>query len=127
MQIGKVFPPVDKGEITHTQLVRYAGASGDFNPIHTVASFAEQAGLDGVIAHGMLIKGFIGQAIESWCGPDQLLRFSTRFRAMTRPGERIVVTGKVVNETEETWLCEAEATNEHGEVKASTSFAVRKS
>ncbi|CAM5791044.1 MULTISPECIES: MaoC/PaaZ C-terminal domain-containing protein [Brevibacillus] len=126
MQIGFEFPPLEKGEITHTQLVRYAGASGDFNPIHTVVPYAEEVGLDGVIAHGMMIKGFIGHAIGKWCGVENLLRFSTRFRSMTRPGERIVVTGKVVGETADAWQCEAQAANEQGEVKASAKFEVKK-
>ncbi|MBM7667086.1 acyl dehydratase [Solibacillus kalamii] len=47
MEVGQTLEPLQKEEITHTQLVRYAGASGDFNPIHTVVPFAEAAGLGG--------------------------------------------------------------------------------
>ncbi|UIO44982.1 3-hydroxyacyl-ACP dehydratase [Brevibacillus brevis] len=126
MEVGYELPPVEKKEITHTQLVRYAGASGDFNPIHTVVPFAEKVGLGGVIAHGMMIMGFIGQAIGMWFLPDQLLRFSARFKAMTRPGEKITVRGSVVGETDGTWKCQAVAVNETGEIKVSASFEVRK-
>lgn len=126
MRVGYELPPVEKGEITHTQLVRYAGASGDFNPIHTVVPFAEKVGLGGVIAHGMMIMGFIGQAIGMWFHPDLLLRFSVRFQAMTRPGERITIRGEVVGETDDTWKCQAVAVNEAGEKKVSASFDVRK-
>ncbi|MFC4798663.1 MaoC/PaaZ C-terminal domain-containing protein [Neobacillus sp. GCM10023253] len=126
MQVGYQFEPVQKEEVTHSQLVRYAGASGDFNPIHTVVPFAEEAGLGGVIAHGMLIKGFVGQAIGSWFSVKDLLKFSSRFKAMTRPGERITVKGRVIGEQDDRWLCEAAAVNETGEVKVQSFFEIRK-
>ena len=126
MNIGYEFSPVKKEEITHTQLVRYAGASGDFNPIHTVVPFAEEAGLGGVIAHGMLIMGFAGQAVSEWFPAQKLVRFSSRFKAMTRPGENITVSGKVKDETGDRWVCEAEAKNDAGEVKVLVKFEVEK-
>lgn len=118
--------PIVKDEITHTQLVRYAGASGDFNPIHTVVPFAEEAGLGGVIAHGMMIMGFIGQAIGQWFSIDDLAKFSVRFKAMTKPGERITVRGNVVEEKDDRLICKAEAVNEKGEVKVKGYFEIKK-
>nr|WP_263326471.1 MaoC/PaaZ C-terminal domain-containing protein [Neobacillus sp. Marseille-Q6967] len=126
MKIGQELKPVRKEEITHTQLVRYAGASGDFNPIHTVVPFAEQAGLGGVIAHGMLIMGFIGQAIGTWFDVTQLLNFRVRFQAITRPGEKITILGQITGETIDRWICEAKAINEKNEVKARGSFEIKK-
>ena len=126
MEIGYQFEPLHKEEITHSQLVRYAGASGDFNPIHTVVPFAESAGLGGVIAHGMLVKGFVGQAIGQWFSTKDLVKFSTRFRAMTRPGEKITVQGSVVDETVDRWICQAEAVNDVGEVKVKAFFEIKK-
>ena len=61
VDVGDDLPPLTTAPITETQLVRYAGASGDFNPIHTVPHMAEQAGLGGVIAHGMLVMGLVGR------------------------------------------------------------------
>ena len=126
MEVGYRFEPLQKEEITHTQLVRYAGASGDFNPIHTVVPFGEAAGLGGVIAHGMLVKGIIGQAIGQWFSVNDLAKFTSRFKAMTRPGEKITVQGSVVDETEERWICEAEAINDASEVKVKAFFEIRK-
>ncbi|MFD4818042.1 MaoC/PaaZ C-terminal domain-containing protein [Peribacillus butanolivorans] len=126
MNVGYQFDPIQKEEITHTQLVRYAGASGDFNPLHTVVPFAEEAGLGGVIAHGMMIMGFIGKAIGDWVSVEDLAKFSVRFKAITRPGEKIIVNGRVVNEIEDCWVCEAEAVNEDGEVKVKGFFEVKK-
>ena len=118
--------PIVKEEITHTQLVKYAGASGDFNPIHTVVPFAEEAGLGGVIAHGMMIMGYIGQAIGEWFSVDDLAKFSVRFKAMTKPGERITVRGNIVQELADRFVCEAEAVNDAGEVKVKGNFEIKK-
>ena len=126
MEVGYRFEPLQKEEITHTQLVKYAGASGDFNPIHTVVPFGESAGLGGVIAHGMMIMGFVGQAIGNWIPVKDLAKYSVRFKAMTRPGEKITVNGSIVEETEDRWICEAKAINEGGEVKVSAQFEVKK-
>lgn len=126
MEVGQTLEPLQKEEITHTQLVRYAGASGDFNPIHTVVPFAEAAGLGGVIAHGMLVMGFVGQAIGQWFEVKNLKKFTTRFKAMTRPGERITIQGRVVGKNETCWICEAEAVNESDEVKVKAFFEIKK-
>jgi acyl dehydratase len=126
MEVGYTFEPISKEEITHTQLVRYAGASGDFNPIHTVVPYAEAAGLGGVIAHGMLIMGFVGQAIGQWFSTKDLAKFTARFKAMTRPGEKITVQGRVLDENENCWICEAEAINEDAEVKVKAFFEIKK-
>jgi acyl dehydratase len=126
LEVGQELIPLTKEEITHTQLVRYAGASGDFNPIHTVVPFAEKAGLGGVIAHGMLIMGFVGQAIGTWFDVNQLQKFTVRFNAITRPGEKITITGNIYGETNDTWLCQTKAINENGEVKITGSFEIKK-
>ena len=126
MEIGYTLELLQKEEITHTQLVRYAGASGDFNQIHTVVPYGESAGLGGVIAHGMLIMGFVGQAIGQWFQTKDLKKFTTRFKAMTRPGEKITVQGRVVDENDDCWICEAEAINEDAEVKVKAFFEIKK-
>lgn len=126
MKVDYQLEPILNEEITHTQLVKYAGASGDFNPIHTVVPFAEEAGLGGVIAHGMMIMGFIGKAIGQWFDIADLAKFSVRFKAMTKPGEIITVRGNIVEETEDRFICEAVAINEAGEVKVTSSFEIQK-
>lgn len=96
LNTGDEIPGLTKEPITEVQLVKYAGASGDFNPIHTVHHFAEKAGLGGVIAHGMLSMGFVGQHVTQWAGEAATLkRLKVRFVAMTRPGDVITVKGKV--------------------------------
>lgn len=69
-------------ELTRDTLVRYAGASGDFNPIHYNDAVATSVGLPGVIAHGMLTMGTAASVVEEWAGPGNVIDFQTRF---TRP------------------------------------------
>ena len=121
IQVGDEFEKITKEPVTEVQLVKYAGASGDFNPIHTVHHVAEQAGLGGVIAHGMLIMGFVGQAITTWIPHDGLKKFSVRFRGMTRPGDVITVSGKVTDKNADgracSFTCELTAADQKGEAK----------
>lgn len=95
---GDEMPSATKPPVTEVQLVKYAGASGDYNPIHTVHHYAEKAGLGGVIAHGMLSMGFVGEHVTKWMGESGTLkRLKVRFVAMTRPGDVITLKGKVTN------------------------------
>lgn len=76
--------------LTRDSLVRYAGASGDFNPIHYRDDVAHQVGLPGVLAHGMLTMGFAVQPVVDWIGdPGRMVDYQVRF---TRP---VVVDPKV--------------------------------
>jgi acyl dehydratase len=80
LQVGQQLPP-QTFQVTRGQLVRYAGASGDFNPIHWNERFATKVGLPGVIAHGMLTMALAGRAVAGWVGsPDAVIDFSVRFR-----------------------------------------------
>ncbi|KQL54013.1 3-hydroxyacyl-ACP dehydratase [Heyndrickxia shackletonii] len=121
---------LQKDTITHTQLVRYAGASGDFNPIHTVVPIGEEAGLGGVIAHGMLVMGMAGEALTKWFPRQNLRAFKVRFSAMTRPGEKLSIEGIIDDEKsvdgERRWIGKIFVKNENGEVKLKGGFEVKK-
>jgi acyl dehydratase len=93
--VGTALPPLTKAAITTTQLVQYAGASGDFNRIHFDDPFAREAGFPSVIAHGMLSLAFFGQLLDGWAGPGAVARLQTRFKAVTLPGDVITVVGEV--------------------------------
>jgi acyl dehydratase len=87
--------------VTRADLVRYAGASGDFNPIHWNDRVATQVGLPGVIAHGMLTMALAARAVTEWTGDAAaLLEYQVRFgRPVVVPdddeGARVTVRGKV--------------------------------
>ena len=94
--VGTSLPTLVKGPITKMDLVKYSGASGDFNPIHTIEELAEQAGLGGIIAHGMLSMAYVGQVVTDFAGLDaDLVDFGVRFRAMVRPGDKVICKGTV--------------------------------
>lgn len=93
--LDQQLPPLTKNPIDQIQLVKYAGASGDFNPLHYMDEIGQMAGTGGVIAHGMLIMGFVGQAVAQWIPSRQLKRLGVRFVDMTKPGDKITVSGKI--------------------------------
>lgn len=79
---------LEKPPVTTTQLVMYAGASGDFNRIHYDLPFAREAGLDGVIAHGMLTMGFAAQLLGRMAGGGGFVkRIEARFQSPVKPGD----------------------------------------
>lgn len=101
IEVGMKLPYHKKKAVTKEQLRAYADASGDHNPIHLDDEFAKGAGLDGVIAHGMLIMGFLGEYLMKLVGKKHRLKeFSMRFGAMTYPGDEIICLG-VVKEIKE--------------------------
>jgi acyl dehydratase len=128
IQVGDEIPSLTTAPITEVQLVRYAGASGDFNPIHTVHQIAEKAGLGGVIAHGMLVMGLVGRAITDWVGLAPLRQFGVRFVGVTKPGQVITVSGQVVDKIEvdgeHRLRCEVSAVDQDGGQKVKGSFVV---
>jgi acyl dehydratase len=72
--------PAQTFRVTRADLVRYAGASGDFNPIHWSDRIATRVGLPGVIAHGMLTMALVGRAVTTWAGrPDAVVDYGVRF------------------------------------------------
>jgi acyl dehydratase len=90
--------------------VRYAGASGDFNPIHIDEEFAKQVGLPGRILHGLWTMAQVARAhTDAAGGPDKLEQLSVQFRGMGRLGEEIIVTGTVREFDGDTAIVDSEA------------------
>ena len=97
--------PTQTFRVTRADLVRYCGASGDFNTIHWSERIATSVGLPGVIAHGMFTMALAGRAVSVWAGaPDAVVEFGVRF---TRPvpdtdeGTEVVVTGVIKEVTDD--------------------------
>ena len=93
--------------VTRANLIRYCGASGDFNVIHWSERHATQVGLPGVIAHGMFTMALVGRAVTAWAGaPDAVVDFSVRFSRPvpvpdTDEGTEVVVTATEKGTTDE--------------------------
>ena len=96
---GSLLPDLRKPPITKLQLVKYAGASGDYNMIHTDDETARSVGLEGVIAHGMLSMAFLGEYCCWLAGPESIRRLAVRFVEMVRPGDSLTCRGRVKEQT----------------------------
>ncbi|MPZ69169.1 MAG: hypothetical protein GEU71_06520 [Actinobacteria bacterium] len=85
------------GPIERVDIVRYAGASGDFHPIHIDEYYARRAGAPTVFAMGMHGAGFLVHAVSDWFGgPHRIRRLKIRFTSRVWPGDEIVCTGRIV-------------------------------
>ena len=83
--------------LTRTQIVQYAGASGDYNPLHTDEVFATQvAGYPSVFAHGMLTMGLTGKMLTDYVGDGRLTQFGGRFTSQVWPGDTLTATATVM-------------------------------
>src|SRR3989440_2444646 len=129
VQVGDAIPKLVKSPVSHLQLVRYAGASGDFNPLHTDPKIGELIGVGGIIAHGMLIMGFVGQFLSDYVGPTTLRKFNVRFKGMTRIDDVITCTGTItekheIDNQEGRITGKVRATDQNGDVKITGTFVV---
>ncbi len=106
LTIGQELPP-RQFKITRDSLVRYAGASGDFNPIHYRDDFAQAVGLPGVLAHGMLTMGLAVQTVVDFVGDsgkilDYQVRFTKPVLVDAKTGAMVEVSAKVIEIDEDT-------------------------
>ena len=92
LKVGQEYELVVAENLSRTQIVQYAGASGDFNPIHHDEVFARKAGYPSVFAHGMLTMGLSGTLLTEWLGDGVLRSFGVRFVRQVWPGDTL--TGK---------------------------------
>jgi acyl dehydratase len=93
--------PAFAHELTRTDLVAYAGASGDFNPMHHDEVQATAAGLPSVFGHGMFTMGLLGKALTDYVGVGNLERYSVRFTQQTWPGETLTTQVSVARKYDE--------------------------
>ena len=119
VKVGDELPPLVTGPIQQIQLTRYAGASGDFNPIHQDDEFAKAAGMGGVFAHGMLSMGFVAQAVTDWAGAGSVRKLGVRFVGLVRLKDHVTCKGRVLSKSSKDDVHRAElevwAENQRGE------------
>lgn len=124
--VGDVFTDVVVTGLTRTQIVQYAGASGDYNPLHTDEVFArDTAGYPSVFAHGMLTMGMTGKLLVKLVGPWAIDRYSARFKAQVWPGDTLTTKATVTavrdNPERQSIDLQLSTVNQHGqEVLAGT-------
>jgi len=123
---GDPLPEVRVQALTRTDFVRYAGASGDFNPIHHDQTFAEASGNPTVFAMGMLNASILSRVVTRFAGRPGVRRYKVRFATRAWPGDDVVCTGRVTRKFEESGEKRVEgeliAMNQKGETLISGSF-----
>lgn len=96
LSVGDRYEATVVHELSRTQIVMYAGASGDYNPLHTDEVYATQvAGYPSVIAHGQLTMGLTAKVITDWIDDGELSGFGVRFRRQVWPGDTLTSTATV--------------------------------
>lgn len=96
LKVGDTHEEVVVDDLTRTQLVMYAGASGDYNPIHTDDLYTrEVAGYPGVFAHGMLSMGLTGKMLTNYVGDGRLTKYGVRFTNQVWPGDTLTAKATV--------------------------------
>jgi acyl dehydratase len=102
LKVGDTHEAVVIDGVTRSHIVKYAGAGGDFNPLHHDDVFAkERAGYPSVFAHGMFSMGLTGRMLTDWLGPTALKKFGVRFTKQVWPGDTLTARGEVTDVAEE--------------------------
>lgn len=94
-KVGENLPDLIVGPISRTNLALYAGASGDHNPLHIDTDYANRIGLSDVIAHGMLIMGYLGRVLTNNMNQNQVLEYGVQFSSITNIGDVLCCSGIV--------------------------------
>jgi len=117
VNVGDTAPAIDH-KLTRTDLVMYAGASGDFNPMHHDEVAAQAAGLPSVFGHGMFTAGLLATAVTNYVGVGNLTSYRVRFTKQTWPGETLSTTVSVSEKRPNNEVVlECAVVNENGEAK----------
>ena len=113
-------------DLSRTQIVRYAGASGDYNPLHTDEKFTrEVAGYPSVFAHGMLTMGMTGRMLTNYVGDGRLTKYGVRFTSQVWPGDTLNSTATVIDVSDSVVNLKVVTTNQDGAVVLSGYAAAR--
>ncbi|MFM8304576.1 MAG: MaoC/PaaZ C-terminal domain-containing protein [Actinomycetota bacterium] len=118
LSVGDEAPPLVVENLTRTNFVRYAGASGDFNPMHHDDTIATAMGNPSVFGHGMLTAGLMAWLVKDWFGPEAMRRYQVRFSKQVWPGDSLTFSATVTAKREEGGEklvdLECKATNQDG-------------
>ena len=124
MQVGDRWERVVVEDLSRTQIVMYAGASGDFHPLHHDEVFAQQMGYPSIFAHGMLTMGLTGRLVEEVAG-ERLARYAGRMTAQVWPGDTLTASLVVSDVRNGLAELEVRTVDQHGRTVLTGSASVR--
>ena len=120
-KIGEFLPKLKLEPVSRTNLALYAGASGDHNPLHIDTDYTNEIGLPDVIAHGMLIMGYLGRILTNHFSQGQIIEYSVQFSSITNIGDELTCSAKVVktvtNGTRKNLKLELKVTDQKDDLK----------
>ena len=126
LNIGDTYSECLVEDLKRTQLVQYAGSSGDYNPLHTDEVFTTQvAGYPSVFAHGMLTMGMTGRMLTNYVGDGRLTKYGVRFTSQVWPGDTLNSTATIESVDDGIVNLEVKTTNQDGAVVLSGYAAAR--
>ena len=126
LKAGDTYTECLVDDLSRTQIVMYAGASGDYNPVHTDEKFTKEvAGYPSVFAHGMLTMGMTGRMLTNYVGDGRLTKYGVRFTSQVWPGDTLNSTATVVDVTDGAVNLNVETTNQDGVMVLSGYAAAR--
>ena len=130
LKVGDTYEELLVEDLKRTQIVQYAGTSGDYNPLHTDEIFATKvAGFPSVFAHGMLSMGMTGKMLTNYVGDGRLTKFGVRFTRQVFPGDTLnskATVSAIREEGGQSFVDLAvETTNQNGEVVVSGTASAR--
>lgn len=126
LNIGDTYSECLVEDLKRTQLVQYAGSSGDYNPLHTDEIFTTKvAGYPSVFAHGMLTMGMTGAMLTNYVGDGRLTKYGVRFTSQVWPGDTLNSTATVESVEDGIVNLEVKTTNQDGAVVLSGYAAAR--
>ena len=117
LNVGDTYTETLVENLSRTQIVQYAGASGDYNPLHTDEIFTTKvAGYPTVFAHGMLTMGMTGRMLTNYVGDGRLTKYGVRFTNQVWPGDTLNSTATVEEVTDGLVKLNVQTTNQDGAV-----------
>jgi acyl dehydratase len=128
LEVGDTHSQVLVDGLTRTQIVMYAGASGDYNPLHTDEVYARQVGgYPSTFAHGLLSMGLTGRLITDWVEDAEVAAFSVRFSRQVWPGDTLTGTARVTTTREGSVGLEVTTSNQDGQTVLTGTVRLRPS
>lgn len=115
LQVGETLSVLQLSSVTRLDLIKYAGASGDYNPIHTIDEEAKKAGLLGIIAHGMWTMGQLSRLFSPYYEEGFMQDYSIRFKGMVYLGDVITLKAVLKEKKEKKLIFDVQAVNQNGD------------
>jgi acyl dehydratase len=114
LQVGDSLNPIELAPVSRIDLIKYAGSSGDYNPIHTIDEEAKKAGLPGIIAHGMWTMGNLAKLFTPYYEEGFIQDYTIRFKGMVFLNDVVTLKATLKGTEENKLKFEVLAENQHG-------------